>query len=419
MKRKNKLAYKKFFADKSDPHRNPVLVNNSKNPLRLDLFFQYVESKPPKSLSNGIFEIKILPEYNPNYLCGIHTFSQIKELQEYIKYLTEYSGRLRKIIILLPNVFFVDSATAILFSLCIDYLIEKKPSVDLDIRVTKSENCPGNSAYFQSFLHLISSFNDKIAISKYKALKNSFDISLEHKYFYKILLPSENKMELSILESDLYSFLTSLGSDNSFYEKIIAIISELVGNAIEHSQQPTLVFLKKLDAASESKCLYTINVLCFAEKKIFTELSSNYCTDNQICSGRINDAYNYHKKSFDSQYRENHFFITAALQPGITSRSRANSGGIGLPTFVENISDRVSYNDCYVICENEAIFFHNNLLGIKKDSQGVVQEIGLNKTNSFLNDIPDKEIIKDSPIFINGVLYNIILVKNEAEVQDE
>lgn len=125
MKRKNKLAYKKFFADKSDPHRNPVLVNNSKNPLRLDLFFQYVESKPPKSLSNGIFEIKILPEYNPNYLCGIHTFSQIKELQEYIKYLTEYSGRLRKIIILLPNVFFVDSATAILFSLCIDYLIEK------------------------------------------------------------------------------------------------------------------------------------------------------------------------------------------------------------------------------------------------------------------------------------------------------
>ena len=61
----------------------------------------------------------------------------------------------------------------------------------------------------------------------------------------------------------------------------------------------------------------------------------------------------------------------------------------------------------YVVSETAALQFRCSLIDIKNE------QIGLNESSNFISELPSEEAISVSPIQIQGILYNIVLVKEK------
>lgn len=366
--------------------------------LRFDLFFKDVPEKPLGG-KNGIYKYETSEKD--------FEFEEVYSLQKTIKFLVSQK-KVRALEIKINAERFADSSTIILFELCLYYLHLQKPKVKISIKMPNLRRTIINDVFFGTHFNLTKNGN----------FDNFLDFKLDVKfeYFIKMQDSKGSNYEGSELGTELSTFLRSIGeTDEDVKDRLIEIIEELAENACEHSKEDILVFLRRAPAMNKDDKtvhLYLINLICFSEDKIFTKLSKDFYAEPPICDPRIIDAYSYHSPKFDEMYHENHFFMLSALQPGITTREIKHSGGVGLTSFIDNINNHLDsvQGVCYVVCGKQALFFENSNLGIKREV-ATVSQIGLNKMCDYTFNIPDSEVLGNSPLPFNGILYNIVLVK--------
>ena len=374
--------------------------------LRLDLFFKNIVASPAKHLGNNRYTITIESQ-NIN-------FKDIKNLQSQIKYLSDCKLKVKSVKISTQNANFVDSSTVLLFVLSIIYIMSAKPNLKILVHVPQINKSNASAVYFNTLFRYLSS--KKLDNNKFLKRFDTAIVDSKYNYFIKVQDCSLDKLNTSRLESEVGIFLRSINeTDYDFSEKLMNIVGELQGNASEHSKESTLVFIMKLnDKSIDDKSLYYLNIICFAEDNIYTGISKMFY-ENINCDDRIIDAHNFHKEHFNNHYTENHFFMLSALQNGITTRGSKSSGGIGLPTSVNNMSDSVTKAyDCYCLCGLCALYFRINYLGLKLIDD-IPQIVGLNTSSNYLTDIPHESSIECSKLQINGILYNMILFRDMGE----
>ncbi|SJZ61271.1 hypothetical protein [Anaerorhabdus furcosa] len=369
--------------------------------LRLDLFFKNVV---PKAIGgkNGRYEYEIKSD--------TFTFNEVHDLQRIILFLIS-NNRVRFFEFKLLAKSFVDVSTIILFQLSLFYLQLKKPKTKISIKFPNLTNSIVNENFTRTHFYLSSKgdFSDFLSIK----LDNKYE------YFMKIQSAHGSNYNISELGTELSYFLKSINEeDEDFADRVVEIVEELVGNACEHSREDVLVYVKRSLAINENENdvnLYSINLLCFSEEKIFSKIKKQFYAIPPECDERIIEAYNFHCKKFNDVYDENHFFMLSALQPGVTTRKNKISGGIGLTNFVDKINNHLDTvkGACYLVCGDEAIFFKDSKLGIRKEICKV-EEIGLNESCKYIFDKPDDSVVSVSPLYFNGVMYNIVLVKESV-----
>lgn len=439
MKKRRKLLHR----DSSNTEERKEKTHSSMN---LDLLFSYVSPSHPKHNKNGKFEINLVGETEKRemyieeiqqykrFIFNKISFNTIHSLISNLNYLLQFDGKIRFLKITIQNAVFVDTITAWLFALCIEYFNKKKPFVALKIHVgNQNQIIHVNDTFFKTPINLMNSFHNKNIIKDYYSQLQTTLSNNKFKFFIKIINSEDNlEINTSIIYQDVSTFLTGINVDNQeFIDDISEIVAELVGNALEHSKAPTLLYIHRHDSFyytnEEDKILYerlknkeldiyTINLICLSDKKIYDGIMNKFEIDNQIFDGKILKSYENHTKHFDNQYTKEHFFTLTAMQPRITEREDTSSGGIGLPTFIQKISKYTLDSRSYVASGKSVIHFIRDSLGVKfNEDKSIVTEVGLNDSGNYY-DPPNFDKLSISPLFINGIIYNIMLV---VERKDE
>ena len=204
---------------------------------------------------------------------------------------------------------------------------------------------------------------------------------------------------------------------DEYREEIAEVISELVGNACEHTESDCLVDIdvtsdhtKQENGKNVEGSYYGINIviLNYSTKLIGDDLRIKVIDHNMVENryAAVKKAYVLHKTKFQNEYEEGDFFNIAVFQDKISGRSdKVSSGGTGLTLLIKTLERQSDTSMCYMLSGNRSIFFHEDLLDYDEDGW-----IGFNKTNSFFEDIPDKRCIKRSPLYFPGTAYNLHFV---------
>lgn len=234
-------------------------------------------------------------------------------------------------------------------------------------------------------------------------------------------------------EEALSNKLNNLDSDinNSFpsfvklttKNKVIQLILELVGNAIEHAKAECLLDLDithnkytigKNDKTN-SKTYFGINITILnkSDLLLFDRVKENAHAGFKYVRGRnqyrydfILSAYNLHKSYFDRYYSENNFWTLATMQHKISGRiiNGNSTGGTGSTALIEALQSASQLDQCYILTGDDIISLKKNYLQHTSDMW-----LGFNDSNDFKKE-PNKEIFKKSAIILNGTAYNLNFV---------
>ncbi len=262
------------------------------------------------------------------------------------------------------------------------------------------------------------SLSNKIFVEEFEKFRYS------RIHFRKIIKPlseSYNKNELSKLMSEVKIFFTSIYHDpdeKDLVKELSTVVTELVGNAWEHTQSHCLVdidvshrFNKK---GKSKKHLYdsiNIVILNFSNKLFWHGLKSKMMMADNTDLGNserytsLVKAYDNHKKFFNEDYEDENFYTVAALQNKISERLDDNeSGGTGLTKLLVSLGKRTEEHMCYLFSGNLCTgFFPKHL-----EQSG--EWIGFNEKNDFIAAVPDREIFCRSETYMPGTAYNLIFI---------
>lgn len=259
--------------------------------------------------------------------------------------------------------------------------------------------------------------NTKITSVRKFPVKFKKDFYLNH---YRRVISGEqekNSNYLGMLYTEVSSFLKIFQISDEFREEVAEVVAELVGNACEHTNADCLVDIditsdhskqeggKKVDGS-----FYGINIVIinFSEQLIGDDLRKKII-ENGVTEERYLDvmrAYNTHRTKFGKSYGEGDFFNIAVFQDKISGREdKIYSGGTGLTLLIKTLERQSDTSMCYMLSGEKTIFFHEHLLDYDKNGW-----IGFNEQNSFMENIPDKECIGRSSVYIPGTAYNLHFV---------
>lgn len=344
------------------------------------------------------------------------SFKELKKVIDFINSAkSHYRLNLIKIYFNIEIKNFVDKLTFVLLEVVFYNLIRQNIHFEVNLCVKTTIQTVG---IIYSPIQYIDKYSKK-NFEKYEQLFN-FDISSNH--FRRILSLEKNRTHpenLSIVITDIASFLkhNDLPSENS--DNISIVISELVDNALEHSNSDCLVDIDfadnfyKDDESKEEYYVVNTAILCFSPillgEKVKEVIDNDAVLGNKYFD-KLKRILKYHKDKFSEEYTEQDFFILSNFQDRITSRTDFPTGGTGLTKFIKAVEERSYGYTCYVVSGKRTIFFVHDML--LKDSENWVT---FNKENNIY-EIPDKKLIKESPIFIPGTAYNLAFIfKKEKE----
>lgn len=372
--------------------------------LNLDILFNHIPPQRIEINKKG----KVCITFRQSYL----SFIGLKSFLANIKYLCISPRNDLTLNIDMDIGAFVDGATVFLFSFAFCYLIIKKPNTKIYFRTL---NISKNNITTNIIDHSpIGRFlKNRITTTEFvnQMLSTQANQFINNTYYLRTIIPDEDSKDLSKALQEVKNFLREHSSDNQFNNDVKQVISELCGNALEHSNESCFIYITIEDAEltgtlDKSFDYFNINILCFSEKTMFTDIKNKYY-NGELESEVVKQAYQFHKKAFDNHYTANHFFMISAIQPYVTGRNNQSNGGTGLPTFIKKISNKVTADYSYVVSETAALQFRRSLIDIKNE------QIGLNESSNFISELPSEEAISVSPIQIQGILYNIVLVKEK------
>lgn len=228
--------------------------------------------------------------------------------------------------------------------------------------------------------------------------------------------------KLNHLDSDINNSLPSF-VNSSTRNKVIQLITELVGNAIEHAKAECLLDLDIThnkytigngDSANNQTYFgINITILNKSDLLLFDKVKKNAYEGFKYVKGRnqhrydfILSAYNLHKSYFDTQYSENNFWTLATMQHKISGRTiNGNStGGTGSTALIEALQSASHLDRCYILTGDDIISLKKDYLKHNSDMW-----LGFNDSNDF-NKEPNKEIFKKSAMILNGTAYNLNFV---------
>ncbi len=241
-----------------------------------------------------------------------------------------------------------------------------------------------------------------------------FFSDLEKGHFRRTI-NKDDRLAVSILMTDVKSFLKYFNLDREDCGKIARIVSELADNACEHADSDCLVDIDvSLDYKKRSdpdNTYYSVNISVLNFSNIFLGdtlqekiQKQGYRTASRYVT--LAKAYERHKNFFDTEYTEEHFFMLSAFQDEISGRDNVTeTGGTGLYEMIREVEKRADTHNCYVLSKDKIIRFWPEFLLC--DSQGWV---GFNEQSDFLKERPDKKSLTSSDTYLTGTGYNLSLI---------
>ena len=242
---------------------------------------------------------------------------------------------------------------------------------------------------------------------------------------YRRIIPKEwtfnGKLGENIFPDVLWTIANTVGN-NEFASALAEVSTELVNNANEHNEADCMLdidigdeYVKK-DGSDGVYYGISLSVISFSSKTLPDQLTEKI-TQGRFTGKRygiVADAFEKHKEFFNEDYGKRDFFMTAAFQDKITGRIASDSsGGTGLTRLIQTLEEYSDSSKCYVVSDNRVLFFFQELLGYDKNGW-----IGFNRENDFQNLPPETGVLKESPIIIPGVAYNLSFVCKKGEAND-
>lgn len=322
------------------------------------------------------------------------------------------------VIIDLGEVTFADKLTMIMFE-CICFYVIKfyKRIIYLNYRISRNDIWTEG---IRSSPLLLLGRHDQEHIEKFTKRFN-FDVYSHH--FRKLICPSESKLELSKLMTDLEVFLKLFTVEEDCREKISEVIVELVGNAGEHTKTESLLDIDITFPYTNTKTgddVYGINivVLNFSNQLFGTALKEKLSSDEMkriSCNSRYHkvlNAFINHKQQFTDWYTEDDFYNIASFQHKISGREGVLLyGGTGLTKLIESLENMSDAHRCYMLSGNRVVNFISEHLVYDRDNW-----ISFNRDNDFLYRIPDNSVVGECPVYLPGTAYNLnFVIKKEKK----
>ena len=348
-----------------------------------------------------------------------------------IKYCEKYKYFKYSVKIDLQNVkFFNDKISCLLLDMMVFYFVNvcKTSEVSILYNIPSSDfnNCTLYSTAFQRFYH----DNPYKNITRddfntfYLKSKDTRIVRKDMLYYRQICTKSEfSKDYVSKLSTDINSILSRY-FDNLWVNDICKVVEEIVDNALSHNDELLVFDLhcsnELVDDCKTHSCngIY-IGILNMGNKNLYTSLSNNikgkkYKKDDKIYE-KVYLAYDNHKEKYSKDYNENLFFMVTSFQKNVTSRYiESGNSGKGLTTLIKKIANKMLQHNCYVLSGEDIIYFRDEFLKIS--SEGF---IGFNKTNDYINDIPDDLVLNKSKLYCPGTIYNLSFIKEEKGDKSE
>lgn len=360
--------------------------------------------------------IRITPSGFLNICIKGKTFggTQAREVLSTLNYtLKKYGNKLTYVYFDFDNFKPADKLSYLILELIIFILYDKYNIKScLNCNVTASINTYG---IYESML-VAEPQNSKSFFQEY--LKS---IRIKERSFRKIIA-CDNLVEISVLMTEIKSFLKYFDICDTDRNNIAKMISELADNACEHSNSDCLVdidisdFHKKTgdehnDYYAVNICVLNLSDILLGEKVKHKITNKNYHAQD-IRYNELYSIYNKHKQFFDKDYTEDHFFMLASFQNDITGRDdETNTGGKGLAEIVCELENTVDQYACYVLSGDNAIAFYPHTLEI--DDSGW---ISFNKEKNFINK-PDTDVILHSDTYLPGTGFNLTLIYKRSKIK--
>lgn len=339
--------------------------------------------------------------------------TSLNELACYFKCLLRYKFLNSNIIIYLKSCRFKDKITYIILeSLIYHLLTHSNYIINIAFKDKKIYNEIHNNKFWKSALF--------IALDKFGRLEKSKFISeytksiILNDTLYRRYLTIEQLGDSKMPSQILTEIRTTLKVREG-YEKlskdVAIIISELVCNVASHAEGECIIDIDFSDLQNGARGL-NIGFINFNSETIYNKIQTfvkqeYYNLDDPIYKD-VYKAYNIHKKSFDEQYTEEHFFLLTAFQNHVTTRRKDSvSNGTGLATLIKRIVGKVDRDYSYILSGNKVLGFIGEYLEF---SDGF---IGFNEEKDYINIRPAKKVIDKSNFYIPGTVYQLVLITEE------
>ena len=252
-----------------------------------------------------------------------------------------------------------------------------------------------------------------------------FNNEIYGNHFCKLITEQtkKNPAFLSLLYTEIDLFLKNVGINDSRRDEVSQTISELIGNACEHTFSDCYFdidiaddYYKINDDMNVDTTIkyYGINIviLDFSEKLLNDGIKDRIknIPQNVDRYKKLLEAYNYHKQFFGSEYTEDDFFNIATFQNRISGNpNKEEVGGTGLTYLIKSLQEKSDSDDCYVLSGNNIIYFQKEFLIYNEDW------IGFNESNDFFHCVPSQEVLNRSQMFFAGTAYNLNFVMKSED----
>lgn len=337
----------------------------------------------------------------------IFTGNELQKIINFINYMiNNYQNNKVPIEIELGKFYFHDKLVYILLESICYYLISERRQ-RITVRFNATYTIWSEGIRF-SPLCLLNGEDEnlRLFIRKFK-----FDINRGHfRRIVELSIRDRKPEYLSALMNDFYYFLQNNGIEENACRELSEVISELVGNAIEHGKSDCLV---DLDITTEyvnqktQSCCYGLNVCVvnFSEKMFYELLKEKIAMSKSLPDrySLILSAQKNHEKFYNNEYTENDFFTIASFQHRISgSEKKVYTGGTGLTSLIKSLEEKSDGHWCYMLTGNRVVFFRPEYM--KYDQNKL---IGFNEKHDFINEIPDIKIFQTISTNLSGTAYNL------------
>lgn len=351
------------------------------------------------------------------------------EIRNIIRFINSVNNRYKKIkiplILKFSKVVFIDKLTYIILECLVYYMnVRMKHQLQVNINLEdKNTNIFTEGIMFNSLYYI----NGKYSKEKLQIFIEKFTYDLYGRHFRKILdgnidVSSDNT--LGKLMNDIRLFLIFLDVPENDSTEIAETVTELVGNAIEHTKTDCLVDIDVTESyvkRDEDKSKYygiNIVVINFSETLFEDFLKTKLKNEKLELNDRYKDvtsAYYIHERNFSPNYKEDDFYKIASFQHGVSgSDNKLVSGGKGLTQLIKSLEIRSDSHKCYLMSGYGIVNFKHRFLNFNDEDW-----IGFNKENDFLRFKPESECIDKSKVYFPGTAYNLNFAMRKEEKHEE
>ena len=258
-----------------------------------------------------------------------------------------------------------------------------------------------------------------------EAYRELFNKTLTRFHYRKVISYEEQQAKpdtVSFVMAELTQFLETCGITQKYAHQAAEISVELIDNAIEHSQSDCLLDIdvsrnSYFKGANRDEEFFAVNIAivnfseCLLGEKIGKILQDGKSLTDQFI--KLNKIKLIHEKYFSDKYTEKQFYMMSAFQNKITSREHSKStGGRGLTRLIERLQESSVSDICYVVSNDNCLFFIKNFIGQDEDKW-----VGFNEQNNITFP-PSEHSLKQTPLNIIGTAYNLTFVFKKENNDD-